>query len=192
MKICSIDFNYFLNVDNDTRSKLFPNDPHRKGMDFENAYKKWGNKSGVPLKDLDILKNILKNNKSKEVIIINQHKDLLSYLPIVFSLGSDKKCIEITHIDNFHDCYPQEGVNSNNWLDLIKNKVEVKWYHNTWSDISSSLHPEGVPFHQSIYKEGEFDNVDFDVVILNRNILDVPPANLEYLTNLVNILLEEE
>lgn len=135
-KILSIDFDYFVNADYDTREKYFiPGYTENVSLDIQN--KMWA------------LKYALYNNELLNITIDDSYKSLKN--PDVVGLTNDeiinhisKQC-QINTIDFHHDYYEILDINplnSGNWLRYIDNtyNVDINWCNRETS--STELFPE--------------------------------------------------
>ena len=143
-RILSIDFDYFLDIDERTSSTKFPLGVDDAPQDvikeeWEEAYKKYPH-----LKDIGIIFDyykcgslLIKLQKGK-VFIAESHKDIAQLFPLV----KDADELEVVNIDFHHDNYISGGskVDCANWvrhLKELKPNADILWVRREDSVLSS-------------------------------------------------------
>lgn len=165
-RILSIDFDYFIDTDIDTRNDLFPDGVDEKPKDELN--KEWSEmyKHSAELVDIGVIDtfetccNILKNLRFGKVIVADSHKEIASIFPHL----NPKDNLEVINIDFHHDNYISGGNNVDcaNWVRHLMNKfpqTDFSWYRRFDSELISL---EGVFPYKSTTDfviEGEFDYI---------------------------------
>ena len=134
MRILSIDFDYFVDTDLETRSFYFPdgndNLPHELNLFIWNncySFKEELRSIGV-IKDYDYMCELLKNLKPRKTLIADSHREIEKFFDDVRS--SDK--VELVHIDFHHDMFVTGGdkLDCGNWLRFfadIKPDAKITW-----------------------------------------------------------------
>lgn len=165
-RILSIDFDYFIDTDIDTRNDLFPDGVDEKPKDELNN--EWSEmyKNSAEIVDIGVIDtfetccNILKNLRFGKVIIADSHKEIASIFPHL----NPKDDLEVINIDFHHDNYISGGltVDCANWVRHLMDRfphTEFTWYRRFDSEMISL---EGVfPYCSTtdFVIEGEFDYI---------------------------------
>lgn len=145
IKILSIDFDYFIDTDLDTRNNLFPEGADEIPLEELNTL--WGEAYAKypQLKDIsvyhqfDVMLNGITSPKYKlgeNVIAYPSHKDIYSTIISNFSKHS---FLEVYNIDFHHDMYHLGGntYNCSNWARLMLEEfpnATYKWYRRVDSE----------------------------------------------------------
>ena len=165
-RILSIDFDYFINTDIDTRNNLFPNGVDEKPKDELND--EWSElyENSEELTNIDVTGtfkiccNILKELRFGKVVVADSHKEIARIFPKLSSNDS----LEVINVDFHHDNYISGGnkVDCANWVrHLMKHFPDTKF---TWirREDSEMISLEGeFPYHSTtdFVIEGEFDYI---------------------------------
>ena len=165
-RILSIDFDYFIDTDINTRNNIFPDGVDEKPKDllikeWEELYKDYPGIANIGVTDtFETCCNCLRELRFGKVIVANSHKDIANILPELNS----KDHLEVINIDFHHDNYISGGdkVDCANWVrHLMKHFPDTKF---TWSkrhdSETTSLEGE-FPYHSTtdFVIEGEFDYI---------------------------------
>lgn len=166
-RILSIDFDYFIDTDIDTRNTKFPDGVDEKPTtelidEWNIMYTKY-----PEIKDIGVIEDFIacKGNLSMlrfgKVLISNSHKDIAKLFPLIDP--EDK--LEVIHIDFHHDNYISGGdkVDCANWvrhlMQLRGNNTRIEWIRRNDSETTSL---EGVfPYytHRDFIIDGEYDYI---------------------------------
>ena len=165
MRILSIDFDYFVDTDMDTRLMYFPdgndNLPVKMNRyiwnrcyDFKEELKNIG-----VIKDYDTICNFLSTQTPKKVLVADSHREMEK----LFSDINPDEDLELINIDFHHDMFVTGGdkLDCGNWLRFLidlKPDTKITWVRREDSD-TDSLFGE-FPYHHTTdisEVQGEFD-----------------------------------
>lgn len=165
MRILSIDFDYFVDTDMDTRLIYFPdgndNLPVKMNRyiwnrcyDFKEELKNIG-----VIKDYDTICNFLSTQTPKKVLVADSHREMEK----LFSDINPDEDLELINIDFHHDMFVTGGdkLDCGNWLRFLidlKPDTKITWVRREDSD-TDSLFGE-FPYHHTTdisEVQGEFD-----------------------------------
>ena len=165
-RILSIDFDYFINADLETREHKFPD-----GVDDipeEELKRQWSYfyDKYPEINDLGVIYNYvptcitLSSLKSGKVLVAESHRDIAKLFPLIES----EEEIEVLHVDYHHDNYVSGGneVDCANWVrhlkDLIPN-AHIKWVRRPDSETASLMGEFPYQHTEKLNIEGEFDYI---------------------------------
>lgn len=165
MRILSIDFDYFIDTDMETRMTCFPDghdDLSSRMTDilWDSRYKFHENLKDIGLiEDYNKMCSFLKKLKSGRVLFADSHKDIQHF----FQAINHKEDLELINIDFHHDMYITGGdtLDCGNWLRFLidlKPDTKVTWVRREDSDVES-LSGTFPYYHTTDISEvkGEFD-----------------------------------
>ena len=146
-RVLSIDFDYFINTDLETRNEKFPDGVDAK--DNEHMLKDWDSfyKQYPEIKDIGVIPEFdsvclaLKHMEKAKVFIAMSHKDIET----IFDFNDDGQSYDVAHIDFHHDMYLGANPNTldcSNWVRFLMDKCpysEVHWVRREDSETSSLL-----------------------------------------------------
>lgn len=166
-RILSIDFDYFIDTDIDTRNNKFPDGIDEKTE--KELVREWGimydkypeiHSIGV-IEDFNKCCEELSNLETGKVLISNSHKDIAKLFPLIDP--QDK--LEVIHIDFHHDNYISSGskLDCANWvrhlMQLRYENTRIEWIRRNDSETVSL---EGVfPYYttRDFRIDGEYDYI---------------------------------
>lgn len=163
-RILSIDFDYFIGTDLDTRNNNFPDgyddvpEAIMNGL-WDKFYAQYPelNNIGIINDYFECLRKLETLEKGK-VLIANSHKEIARLFPLI---GDD---LEVIHIDFHHDNYISGGNNVDcaNWVRHLKDlkpNAKIRWIRRFDSE-TTSLCGE-YPYDSSLLFDfkGEFDYI---------------------------------
>lgn len=167
MRILSIDFDYFINTDIDTRNVCFPNGhddlpPSLIRFVWDRRYEFHDNirNLGV-IKDFDVMCEFLRNSNCDHILIADSHREISK----LFDNIKEDEELELINIDFHHDMYVTGGENLDcgNWLRFlvdIKPNAKITWVRREDSDVDSLM--GDFPYHHTTdisEVQGEFDAI---------------------------------
>lgn len=164
MRILSIDFDYFIDTDMETRIMCFPdgNDNLTSTLTkfiWDRIYEFHNIKDIGVIPDYDIMCKFLENLKGGKVLFADSHREIEKF----FSEIKPDEELEIINIDFHHDMYITGGdkLDCGNWLRFLldlKPDADVKWVRREDSDVES-LSGVFPYYHTTDISEvqGEFD-----------------------------------
>ena len=167
MRVLSIDFDYFIDTDIDTRNECFPDGhdnltPMLTKIVWDRRYGFHDNLIDIGvIKDFDIMCEFLKNTKCDRVLIADSHREIEKFFSDI------EKCddLELINIDFHHDMYITGGNNLDcgNWLRFLvdlKPNAKITWVRREDSDVDSLM--GDFPYHHTTditEVQGEFDMI---------------------------------
>lgn len=142
MRILSIDFDYFVDADMQTRTQCFPdgNDSKFTTDDWKYFYNTYPH-----LKDIGIIKNdydymceLLRGLKGVPCLVSDTHKDMEK----LFRYVSEEEDLELINVDFHHDMFVTGGnsLDCGNWLRFLvdlKPNANITWVRREDSDVNS-------------------------------------------------------
>lgn len=144
MRILSIDFDYFVDTDIDTRNMCFP-DGHDNFSPTLTEFI-WGRRYEFHrelidlevIADYEIMCQFLKNLRGGKVLIADSHREIAQFFK---EIKADED-LELINIDFHHDLYITGGNNLDcgNWLRFLadlKPDANIKWVRREDSDVDS-------------------------------------------------------
>ena len=167
-RLLSIDFDYFIGTDIDTRNEKFPDGVDKKlkselKREWEYFYKRYPEIREIRLLNrFEYVKECLSNLKCGEVIIADSHADIGE----LFSKIHKEEELELVHIDFHHDNYISGGskLDCANWLrHLMDNRYEdnthILWCMRPDSEIECLMGDFPYPKTEDLAIMGEFDYI---------------------------------
>lgn len=166
-RILSIDFDYFIDTDVNTRDDKFP-----LGIDcvprniienqWNNTYSKYPELKEIGVtKEYEQCMNLLFDLEKGKVLIAESHRSISNLFPLIM----DADELEVINVDFHHDNYISSGnrVDCANWvrhLKQLKPNAEILWVRREDSEIES-LEGEFPYKHTSDFSNvtGEFDYI---------------------------------
>lgn len=144
MRILSIDFDYFVDTDMETRLMCFPDGhdnftPDLTKFIWDRRYEFHDNLKDIGLiPDYDIMCEFLKNLKLRRAMMADSHKEIKEF----FSEIKPDEELELINIDFHHDMYITGGneLDCGNWLRFLvdlKPDAKITWVAREDSDIDS-------------------------------------------------------
>lgn len=197
IKILSIDFDYFINTDINTRNTKFPN-----GLDEapkELIHQMWSesyaqfpeiNDIGV-IKGYDFICNYLKAHTFSKVLIADSHKEIKQ---LIDEVPKDVP-LDVYNIDFHHDMYHYfssgEEVNCGNWARKLIHEgryynSDYIWIKRKDSDVMT-LSGE-VCCYKKTYLKTALRGIKFDYVFLCKSPEWTPPHLDKYYQNMINCI----
>ncbi len=149
-RVLSIDFDYFIDTDLDTRTTKFPDGVDEKNeedllKDWEYFYNQYPEIKDIGvIKDLDLVNELLGLMSKGKVYIAMSHKDIEKVFDFDDEFNKGES-FDIAHIDSHHDMYLGSNpstLDCSNWLRLVMEKYPhstVKWIRREDSETSSLL-----------------------------------------------------
>lgn len=202
MKILSIDWDYFINVDIKTRLSQFP-DGGNENLPYFIQNIIWGSKYisneytqsiehvGVREKDYNLIIKILKNQLPNIPVDLGiSHKGIYMFIEELLKNTSTITTLDIINIDFHHDLYGiGEGLNCGNWMNkVLEKKGEYKKLKNInyiWIKCEDSEENYKGKYKPKIMKLEEIKEFKFDGVYICRSDMWSPPHLDDYFTRLV-------
>ena len=136
-RLLSIDFDYFIDTDLNTRNNKFPDGideiPTNKLIKLWNYFYE----QFPEIKDIGVIepqfsyiKDYLKNHKFKKIVIADSHKKIEG----LFEELDSADVLDVVHIDFHHDNYISGGnkVDCANWLRCLNDRRKDKTTNNLW------------------------------------------------------------
>ena len=165
-RILSIDFDYFISTDLETRETKFPDgvdelpqaEIERQWNYFYNEYPEIAD---IPvINAFHVCCEELSKLRSGEVFIAESHKDIAKLFPLI----DPEEDLEVINIDFHHDNYISGGskVDCANWVRHLKDlfpKAQVKWIRREDSAVSSLTGEFPYEHTEAFYFKGEFDYI---------------------------------
>ena len=145
-RILSIDFDYFLDTDIDTRNDKFPDGqddipPNELESLWNYFYDKYPEILNIGvINDFYICCDILSHLRPDKVFIADSHKDIAELFPLI----DPEDDLEVINVDFHHDNYISSGdkLDCANWvrhLKIQRPNTEIKWIKREDSDSNSLL-----------------------------------------------------
>lgn len=167
MRILSIDFDYFIDTDMETRLMYFPdgNDNLSEQLNkfiWDNCYRcKEDLKQLGVIKDFEFMCNFLQTLTPRRVLVADSHREIEKF----FSEVAPDEDVELINIDFHHDMFVTGGnkLDCGNWLRFfadIKPDAKITWVKREDSDHESLFGK--FPFNETTditEIQGEFDLV---------------------------------
>ena len=167
-RILSIDFDYFIDTDNDTRLDKFPEGVDEKPKDeliksWDYFYEKYPEIKDIGvIKSFDVVKSFLSNLRFGEVLTADSHSEIGS----LFSKVKDAELLEVIHIDFHHDNYISGGssLDCANWVRHLmthrnENNTTILWCKREDSEVVSLTGEFPYLMTEKLDLEGEFDYI---------------------------------
>ena len=167
MRILSIDFDYFVDTDMDTRLMYFPdgNDSLPAKLNefiWDNCYRcKEDLRNIGVIKDFDSMCSFLKTQSPRRVLVADSHREMEKF----FSEVKPDEDVELINVDFHHDMFVTGGnsLDCGNWLRFfadLKPDANITWVRREDSDTDSFFGE--FPYHHTTditEIQGEFDLV---------------------------------
>ena len=164
-RILSIDFDYFIDTDLDTRNLKFPDgEDEMPKEELENLWNYFYNKY-PEIADIGVIKPFftfcedLTNLHRGAVYVAESHKEIARFFPVL----ETEKHLEVVNIDFHHDNYAGRGkIDCSNWVrhlkDLIPN-AHIKWIRREDSETASLFGDFPYEHTEDLTLEGQFDYI---------------------------------
>ncbi len=185
MRILSIDFDYLVATNIDTRALKFP-DGGNENLPKEVQNLIWTMRYGEnpEIAEIGILKNALQhiikvaeeNEGRYALMTANSHATLGAYL--LQTVGKDTKPFEIVNVDFHSDLYNiGEELNCGNWANKVleyTEKVKLFWIKR---EDSTSDEISALPYKDRVVVSDRIEDVrgKFDIIYLFRSDMWTPP-----------------
>ena len=167
MRILSIDFDYFIDTDMETRLMYFPdgNDNLSEQLNkfiWDNCYRcKEDLRNIGVIKDFDTMCSFLRTLTPRRVLVADSHREIEKF----FSEVKPDEELELINVDFHHDMFVTGGNNLDcgNWLRFLvdlKPDAKITWVQREDSDTDSFFGE--FPYHHTTdisEIQGEFDLV---------------------------------
>ena len=166
MRILSIDFDYFINTDIDTRNNKFPDGVDEKPISTLEKEWKYMYDTYPEIKEIGVIDSfyscllLLESLKEGKVIVSDSHKEISK----LFQLIDLKEELEVIHIDFHHDNYVSGGntIDCANWVRHLKDlkpDTDIKWYRREDSETVSLMGEYPYNSYTDLKIKGEFDYI---------------------------------
>lgn len=167
-RLLSIDFDYFIGTDINTRNNKFPDGVDEKPK--EELEKEWNYfyERYPDIRDIRVLNRLeytkgrLSNLKRGEVLIADSHSAIGELFP---KINRDEE-LEVLHIDFHHDNYISGGSNLDcaNWVRHLMNQrdegnTDILWCMRPDSEEESLMGEFPYPKTEDLIIDGEFDYI---------------------------------
>ncbi len=200
LRILSIDFDLFQNVDINTIMTCYPD-----GIDLPTKLSSlvW---RGHYIRDekrikavtinkgmIEELKDLILKNSSHtlpDAMICNSHKNIYDFIHSKID-GSDYKSLCIDHLDMHHDLFSEnKELDCGNWLSFIKNEIDtnITWVANRISKEVYGL--EGQVFDDIRTDLTDIKNHTWDIIFLCRSDNWLPPHLDSDFTDLAEFIIK--
>lgn len=197
IKILSIDFDYFIDTDIDTRNNKFPNGLDEAPKELINQMWNESYAQFPEINDIGVTKgyyficNYLKENTFTKILIADSHKEIKRLIDLV----PKHTPLEVYNIDFHHDMYHYfssgEEVNCGNWARklILEDRFfngDYVWIKRKDSDIMT-LGGE-VPCRKKTYLKNALRGIKFDYVFLCKSPEWTPPHLDIYYQDMINCI----
>lgn len=184
IKLLSVDFDYFIDIDKDTRNNKFPDgldDAPRYQLSkmWKDAYLKHPELENIGLVQFDLIKEYVNKSKyelGRNMFLADSHKDIKKVIDMI-PLDVD---IEVYNIDFHHDYYHfytgGDRYNCGNWVRRLledRPSTQVTWFRRIDSE-TVTLEGE-VPFRHTPFLPMELKFIDADYIFICESPEWTPP-----------------
>lgn len=192
VNVLSIDWDYFINADFNTRATLFPDTPNEgygsyvQDSIWQSRYAGTSlKKVGIDTPALEKVKDCLNNNAPyAKVMMTRSHKFAYDFLKDI----DDE--INLVNVDFHHDVYTQDlsALNCGNWLCKVmdEHKGKYTWVARETSDMDICL--EYYDRLDITYDLDILQDYEWDMIFICRSDMWSPPHLDKEFSNLVKML----
>lgn len=195
LRVLSIDFDFFQDVDKDTMVKCYPD-----GIDLSTELScivwanRYANNLSEELKQVSInndllndLYGILHSQSSNIPVLISQsHVDIYYFIEELMSRDPKQK-LSIVNVDMHHDCFNDNPeLDCGNWISHIYNNysnVSVNWIARELSFDTYGLSTKNFPVETTFDK---IKDAEFDAIFICRSDAWLPPHLDNHFNDLLN------
>lgn len=195
--ILSIDFDYFVDADIDTRDTLFPqgiDDSNESYLDqWEKCYRDYPKLLDIGVKhaELETLINFLYAPPYIPAVASPTHKD-------IYNMCTKRLCngfeLTVANVDFHHDMFDyahsEDEVNCGNWAKKLKEKYPREFQYEWLGALDSETRQLGggsIPM-SSLSLEGLLNRYSYDTMFLCLSSAWTPPHLDTYFRTLLNLL----